>query len=139
MSQLDAYLTFDGNCAEAMRFYERVLGGKIEMMMKMSESPMKDQCGPGSGDRIMHSSLKVDGRLLMGSDAMGGQPYTPKAGFALSLVYPTVAAARAVFDRLAEGGKVDMPMDKTFWVEAFGMVTDRFGTPWMVNGGAATM
>ena len=79
MSQLDAYRTFDGNCAEAMRLYERVLGGKIEMVMKMSESPMKDQCGPGDGDRIMHSSLEVDGRLLMGSDAMGGQPYTPKA------------------------------------------------------------
>ena len=139
MSQLDVYLTFDGNCAEAMRCYERVLGGKIEMMMKNSESPMAEQCGPGMGERIMHARLALDGRLLMASDAMTGQPYPGMNGFSLTLVYKTVAEAERVFAALAEGGTVRMPMQKTFWVESFGMLTDRFGTPWMINGGAAAM
>ena len=139
MSQLDPYLTFDGNCAEAMRFYERVLGGKIGMMMKNSESPMAEQGSPSDGERIMHARVEIDGRLLMASDAMAGQPYTPMSGFSLTLVYPTTDKARRVFDALAEGGTVRMPLQKTFWVESFGMVVDRFGTPWMVNGGAATM
>ncbi len=139
MSQLDPYLTFDGNCAEAMRFYERVLGGKIGMMMKNAESPMAEQCAPSDRERIMHARVEIEGRLLMASDAMAGHPYTPMSGFSLTLVYATTDKARRVFDALAEGGTVRMPLQKTFWVESFGMVVDRFGTPWMVNGGAATM
>jgi len=134
MPQLDAYLFFDGNCAEAMRFYERTLGGKIEMMMTHAESPMRDQTPPGSADRILHASLSLDGRMLMASDAMVGAPYEGMKNFSLSLAYPTVADARRVFDALAEGGKVTMPMQQTFWAEAFGMLADRYGTPWMVSG-----
>jgi len=134
MPQLDAYLFFDGNCAEAMRFYERTLGGKIEMMMTHAESPMRDQTPPGSADRILHTSLSLDGRMLMASDAMVGAPYEGMKNFSLSLAYPTVADARRVFDALAEGGKVTMPMQQTFWAEAFGMLADRYGTPWMVSG-----
>jgi PhnB protein len=134
MPQLDAYLFFDGNCAEAMRFYERTLGGKIEMMMTHGESPMRDQTPPGSADRILHASLSLDGRMLMASDAMVGTPYEGMKNFSLSLLYPTVAEARRVFDALAEGGQVRMPMEKTFWAEIFGMLVDRYGTPWMVSG-----
>ena len=138
MPVLDSYLFFNGNCAEAMRHYERTLGGKLETMMTYAESPQPEQHPPGSEQRIMHASLIVDGRSLMASDTPAGQPATGMSGFSLSLSYPTAGEARRIFDALAEGGKVMMPMEKTFWAEAFGMLTDRFGTPWMVMGGVSS-
>ena len=138
MTQLDSYLFFNGTCADAMRFYERTLGGKLEMMMTHGESPVAGESPPGSADRILHARLVIDGRILMASDSMVGQPYEGMKGFSLSLIYPTAAEARRMFDTLAQGGQVTMPMDKTFWAEAFGMLVDRFGTPWMVNGGMAS-
>ena len=137
MLQLDTYLFFDGNCADAMRFYERTLGGKLQLMTH-GESPMAAQTPPGSANRIMHARLELDGRLLMASDSMVGQPYEGMKGFSLSLIYPTVAEAQRIFAALAEGGQVTMPIAKTFWAEAFGMLVDRFGTAWMVNGGMAS-
>jgi len=137
MHQLNTYLFFDGTCADAMRFYERTLGGKLALMTH-AESPMAAQTPPGSADRIMHARLDFDGGMLMASDWMAGQPYGGMKGFSLSLIYPTAAEARRMFDTLAQGGQVTMPMDKTFWAEAFGMLVDRFGTPWMVNGGMAS-
>ena len=74
----------------------------------------------------------------MASDSMVGQPYEGMKGFSLSLIYPTVADAQRVFDALAKGGQVHMPLQKMFWAEAFGMLVDRFGTPWMINGGMAS-
>jgi PhnB protein len=134
MSNLSPYLFFDGNCAEAMRFYERMLGGKLDLM-KASDSPVAAEIPPGSGDHILHARLVLDdGRVLMASDWIAGQPYPGEKGFSLSLGYPTVAEAQRVFDALAEGGRVNMPFQRTFWAEAFGMLEDRFGTPWMVNG-----
>jgi PhnB protein len=121
-----------------MRFYERTLNGKLEMLMTHAESPMAAQAPPGSADRIMHARLVIDGRVLMASDSMVGQPYEGMKGFSLSLIYPTVADAQRVFDALAKGGQVHMPLQKMFWAEAFGMLVDRFGTPWMINGGMAS-
>ncbi len=138
MPVLDSYLFFDGTCAEAMRFYERTLGGKLQMMMTYGEAPDPKQCPPGSQDRIMHASLSIDGRSLMASDTPAGQPAGAMNGFSLSLAYPTAEEARRAFDKLSEGGKVTMPVDKTFWAEAFGMLTDRFGTSWMVMGGMSS-
>ncbi len=138
MPQLDSYLFFNGDCAQAVRFYERVLGAKLQMMMTYGESPEPENCPAGSKDRIMHASLLLDGRTLMASDVPADQPTPGMSGFALSLNYPTVEEARKTFDALADGGKVMMPMGKTFWAEAFGMLTDRFGTPWMVGGGASS-
>ena len=132
MSNLNAYLTFDGNCAEAMRFYESILGGKLELMT-MGQSPMAGQVPAGGAERIMHAKLEVDGTALMASDSMAGQPYSGMHGFSLSLSYPTAAEGQRVFDALAAGGQVTMPFGKTFWAEGFGMLVDRFGTPWMVN------
>jgi PhnB protein len=137
MLQLDTYLFFDGTCADAMRFYERTLGGKLHLMTH-GESPMAAQTPPGSANRILHARLELDGRLLMASDSMVGQPYERMKGFSLSLIYPTVAEAQRMFAALAEGGQITMPIGKTFWAEAFGMLIDRFGTPWMVNGGMAS-
>ena len=132
---LDAYLTFDGTCAEAMRFYEQTLGGKLEMMMPVGQSPLARQMPAGSGNRIMHATLIVGDRRLMASDSMIGHPYQGMHGFSLSLAYATVEEGQKVFDALAAGGEVRMPLQKTFWADGFGMLTDRFGTPWMVNCG----
>ena len=140
MSQLDTYLFFDGNCADAMRFYERTLGGKLDLMTH-GDSPMAAQMLPGSANRnrILHARLELDGgRILMASDSMAGQPYEGMKGFSLSLVYPTIAEANRMFTALAEGGQITMPIAKTFFAEAFGMLVDRFGTPWMVLGGMAS-
>lgn len=138
MPVLDSYLFFNGNCAEAMRFYERVLGGKMEMMMTYGQSPQPEHCPAGSQDRIMHARLVLDGRALMASDTPASQPNPGMNGFSLSLNYPTADEGRRVFDALAASGKVHMPMGKTFWAAAFGMLADRFGTPWMVSGGASS-
>lgn len=137
MHQLDAYLFFDGTCADAMRFYERSLRGKLSLMTH-AESPVAAQTPPGSANRILHARLELDGHALMASDSMVGHPYEGMKGFSLSLTYPTASDAQKVFDALAQGGKVTMPMQKTFWAEGFGMLVDRFGTPWMVGGGMAS-
>ena len=134
MAQLDTYLFFDGTCADAMRFYQRILGGKLDMMTN-AQSPVADQTPPGSGDRILHARLDIGGRLLMASDAMVGKPYEGMKGFSLSLIFATPDEAKRVFDALADGGRVVMPLDRTFWADAFGMLVDRFGTSWMVNAG----
>jgi PhnB protein len=135
MPMLDSYLFFNGTCAEAMRFYERTLGGRMETMLTYGQSPVPDQCTAADKDRIMHACLVLDGRLLMASDCPADQPVPPMGAIALSLNYPTAAEARRGFDLLAAGGKVTMPLGETFWVETFGMLTDRFGVPWMVGGG----
>ncbi|AEG93843.1 VOC family protein [Ramlibacter tataouinensis] len=134
MPQLDSYLFFNGNCADAMRFYERTLGAQLETMMTFGQSP---DPMPGTNERnkhlIMHASLLLDGRRLMASDLPPGMPHQPMAGFSVSLNYATAPEARKTFDALAEGGQVTMPFGKTFWADGFGMLTDRFGTPWMVG------
>jgi PhnB protein len=136
MPQLNAYLSFNGNCAEAMQFYETALEGKLEALLKGSQSPMADQMPPGSADRVMHARLVLDNGVLMAGDSMpGGNAYEGMKGFSMALTYPDAAQAQKVFDRLSEGGTVTMAMAGTFWADAFGMLVDRFGTPWMVNGG----
>jgi PhnB protein len=143
MPAIDSYLFFDGQCAEAMRFYERTLGGKLQALMKYSDSPEPaDEACAGGGrpdpDRVMHAALAIDGRMLMASDMPTPGQHPKMAGFGLSLHYPTAAEARRAFDALAAGGSVTMPMQQTFFADAFGMLTDRFGTPWMVGGGGRT-
>lgn len=130
---LDSYLFFNGNCADATRFYERTPGGKIQAMKTYGEAPQAQQSPAGSGDRIMHARLEIDGRVLMASDLPAGRPDRGRSGFALSLSYPTAEEARRAFTALADGGTVTMPIQKTFWAEVCGMLTDRFGTAWMVG------
>ena len=136
MPMLDSYLFFDGQCAEALRFYERTLGGKLEALMTYAESPQPNPACGSDPERIMHACLLLDGRMLMASDMPPGQGAVRPGGFALALNYPSAAEANRVFDALSAGGSVTMPPQKTFWAETFGMFTDRFGTPWMVGGGA---
>jgi PhnB protein len=134
MPVLDSYLFFHGDCAEAMRFYERTLGGKLEALMTYGESPDPQQCPVESRDLVMHARLVIDGRALMASDTPPGHAPAAKGGFAISLGYEKAQDARRIFDALSQGGTVTMPMQKTFWAETFGMLTDRFGTTWFVGG-----
>ena len=133
MTEISTCLVFPGNCAEAMRFYERALSAKIETMMRHKDSPLKDQIPPGSADGIMFARLNVDGAVITAMDDMASATPAPNHGFWVSLVYKTPAEAKRTFEALEKGGKVVMPLQKTFWAEAFAMVTDRFGTPWMIN------
>lgn len=130
-----AYLSFPGNCAEAMRFYAQALGGQLDLITA-AQTPMADQMPPGSGHLIMHARLGLpDGGTLYAGDAMPGMPpYEGIKGVSLTLNYATTAEAQRIFDALSAGGKVGMAMHETFWARSFGMLTDRFGTPWLING-----
>jgi PhnB protein len=130
--EMNPYLLFDGRCEAAFRFYEKVLGGKIVFMMRHGESPMAEQTPPDARDQIMHARLAVGDEVLMGSDAPG-DCYEEAKGFSVTLSYDDPAEAERVFNALAEQGTVRMPFQKTFWAAGFGMLTDRFGIPWMVN------
>ncbi len=133
MNRPDAYLFFDGNCAEAMRFYERVLGGKIDTLMTAGESPEAANFPPESRNRVLHSHLAFDSGALMASDWMAPQPFEKKQGFSLSVTAKTVDEGKRLFDELSAGGHATMPFGKSFWSEGFGMLIDQFGTPWMVS------
>lgn len=134
MPQPIPYLAFDGDCAEAMAFYQEVLGGEL-FVMTGGESPMADQIPPEHRHRVIHARLTLDdGLLLYGGDSPASMPHQGMHGFSLSLNYDTVAEAEEVFNALSQGGKVSMAFGDTFWAKKFGMVTDRFGCHWMVNG-----
>lgn len=131
--QIHPYLNFNGQCAEAFRFYEQLLGGKIDSMFTFGESPMADQMPPEMHDRVLHASLKVgDHFLLMASDSPPDRHQTPQ-GLWVSLHIEEMAEAERTFNALAEGGTVVMPFEPTFWAAGFGMAIDRFGIPWMLN------
>ena len=135
MTQAIAYLGFDGNCADAMRFYEQALGGKLEMLMSGADSPMAAQMPKEFLHRIMHARLALPGGgLLYAGDTPTNVPYEGIKGVSITVDYPTVAEAQRVFDALAAGGRVTMAMQESFWARRFGMLVDRFGTPWIVNG-----
>ncbi len=129
------YLFFNGRCEEAIEFYRRALGAKVEMLMRNKESPEPAPPGmlpPGSGDKVMHATLRIGDGVIMASDGTcSGKPEF--AGFSLSLAAKDAADADRLFGALADGGKVQMPLGKTFWSARFGMVTDRFGVGWMIG------
>ena len=136
MPQPTAYLAFDGNCAEAMRFYEKVLNAKLQALMSNGDSPMAAHVPPEQHQRILHAYLVLpnNGGALMAGDCMVGRPYEGMKGFSLTLNYETTLQAEDVFRALSEGGTINMPMQAAFWAKSWGMLTDRFGTPWIVNG-----
>jgi len=135
MTQAIAYLGFDGNCADAMRFYEKALGGKLEVLMSGAESPMADQMPKEFAHRILHARLALPGGgLLYAGDAPANMPYEGIKGVSIAVDYASVAEAEKVFNALAAGGQVTMPMQSAFWAKRWGMLIDKFGTPWIVNG-----
>ena len=128
---IQPYLMFNGRTDEALGFYARTLGAKIEMLMRFKEAPDQSMIPPGSGDKVMHACFRIGDSALMASDG-GCNQQTSFQGFALSLTVPNEAEADRVFAALGDGGQVQMPLAKTFFSPRFGMVADRFGVSWMV-------
>jgi PhnB protein len=133
--QIESYLTFNGNCEEALAFYARCLDGKVVTLMRFEGSPMdNDQLRPGWKNKIMHATFEAEGGRFMASDGMPGMPAPQYGGFSLSIYVPgDVEKARRMFDALAAGGQVTMPFAPPFWGGHFGMLKDKFGVPWMVS------
>jgi PhnB protein len=129
---VNPYLGFSGSCREAFEFYARTLGGKIEAMLTHAESPMADQTPAAWRDKIMHARLAMGDQILMAGD-MTPEHYQKPVGFSVSVVVDDAREAERIFAAFADGGTVGMPLQETFWAIRFGTVTDRFGTPWMVN------
>ena len=130
--QLNPYLLFNGNCAEAFKFYEETLGGKILASFTYNGSPAAEHAPPEWGDKVMHATIAIGDQKLMGSDPPPGHYEAPK-GMSVSISLSDRDKGERIFNALAEGGTTIMPFAKTFWASGFGMCTDRFGIPWMVN------
>lgn len=128
----NTYLTFNGNCAAALKFYEQHLGAKIEMLMNHRELPAAEQVPAEWRDKVMHARLKLGDSILMASDAPPDRYNEPK-GFSVSLSVDSPAEAERIFAALAEGGRIQMPLQQTFWAARFGTLVDKFQIPWMVN------
>ena len=126
------YLFFNGNCKEAFEFYASVLGGKIAAMVPHAGSPAETSVPVDWRGKIMHAHLEVQGQVLLASD-VPPQYAQRMQGFHVSLTAKDIGEAERIFAALSEGGKVSMPLGETFWSPRFGMLTDRFGTPWMIN------
>lgn len=130
--QLNPYLSFDGNCEQAFQFYAKVLGAKIDAMIRGSDTPIVNDIPQDRRDKIMHARLSVGGTILMGGD-MQGDCYQKTQGMTVTINIEKPAEAERVFKELAAGGNVEMALQETFWAQRFGTLTDRFGTPWMIN------
>ena len=136
MKAVNPYLNFSDTCEAAFEFYKSVFGGEFATVMRFKETPAEVMEVPASeAEKIMHMALPLgQGTLLMGSDvpeAMG--PVTTGDNFAISLSAGSEAEATALFNKLSAGGQVTMPLDKAFWGDYFGMLTDKFGVQWMVS------
>jgi PhnB protein len=130
--QINPYLFYNSNCEAALKFYEKVLGAKIEMMLRNEEAPESMPTPPDRKKMIMHARISINGEILMASDAPPDHFHKPQ-GFAVSLTVNDPTEAERKFKALSEGGSTGMPFGKTFFSKGFGMCTDQFGIPWMVN------
>ena len=129
--KLNPYLNFNGQCAEAFEFYQRVLGGNIMSSMTWGEMP-DAEIPAEMKNRIMHISLQMGDVWLMGADSPPDR-YEKPQGISVALHYEKASEGEKIFNSLAEGGNVLMPFQKTFWAAGFGMCVDRYGIPWLVN------
>jgi PhnB protein len=132
--QINAYLSFDGKCEEAFQLYEKLFGGKIDAIHRFGGSPMASQLPPEWAEKVMHIRLSVGSSEIMGADTPPGRGGEgPAKRFCMSIGLKDQEQAKRLFDGLAEGGSVQMPLQPTFWAAQFGMLVDRFGIPWMIN------
>jgi PhnB protein len=127
------HLCFNGNCEAAFRFYERLLGGRIQTLQTYGESPLAEQTPAHLRNRIIHATLNLGTQDLFGADVMP-EDFEQPAGFFIALNVGDIERARTVFAALSEGGEVRMPFAQTYWSRGFGIVIDRFGTPWEISG-----
>jgi len=130
--QIQPYLFFEGRCEEALQYYSRHLGAKVEMLMRYKDSPEPPPPGMNTpGDKVMHASVRIGDSVLLASDGhCSGKAHF--GGFSLSLTVADDAEAKRIFNALADGGEVRMPLTSTFFASSFGMLTDRYGVAWMV-------
>jgi PhnB protein len=130
VKEIVTYLNFDGNCGEAMKFYEKCLGGELHLM-PFSETNVDHP--KEAKDRIIHARLRNGSAVLMASDTMPGMPFQQGNNFAVCIQCESLEEIEQVFTAIGEKGKVTMPLQDTFWGARFGMLTDRFGINWMFN------
>lgn len=130
--QVNAYLSFKGQCEAAFKFYEQCLGAQLGPIFRYAGTPLADTVPAEWQTKVMHASVIVGEQVLMGADIVPDRYEEPK-GFSLSLHMKSAREADLVFHELAKEGRVVLPLEKTFWAERFGMVIDRFGIPWMIN------
>jgi PhnB protein len=129
---IQPYIFFDGRCEEAAEFYRHALGAEVTALVRFKDSPDPGMCPAEDGNKVMHMSLRIGETTLLASDGRcEGKPSFQ--GFSLSLTVAGEADAERLFGALAEGGQVQAPLAKTFFSPSFGMVTDRFGVPWMIH------
>lgn len=131
---MNPYLSFNDQCEAAFNFYAKVLGGKIDGLLRNGESPMRDKVPAERHNLVMHAQMSIGSQIIMGAD-MPPDMLKPGGSIALTINYDTPEEAERVFHALAEGGTVNMPIGPTFWAKRFGALTDKFGVPWLVNGG----
>ena len=127
-------LVFNGECDAAFALYQQCLGGTITFRLTWGDSPMADQAPPEWRDKIIHATLTVSGKAISGGDVLPGQYKRPQ-GFQLQLDLDDATAAERIFEQLADGGLITVPLQQTFWAQRFGAVIDRFGIPWGINCG----
>lgn len=127
-------LFFAGDCDAAFALYQQCLSGSVTFRLTWGDSPMADKAPHEWRDKIVHATLDLDGAVIHGGDVLPGE-YRHPQGFQLQLNFVDAAAAERVFALLAEGGRVEVPLQETFWARRFGAVIDRFGVPWAVNCG----
>ena len=130
MIGVQPYLNFNGNCEEAINFYKDALGGEILYIQRYGDSPMK---GMGDDNAVMHCTLKVGDSHIMACDSPAGQPASTGSNISLAIGSNDPVGAEDIFNQMADGGSVTMPMQQTFWAERFGMLTDKYGINWMFN------
>ena len=131
--KVQAYISFGGRCEEALTFYKKSVGAQVTSLLRWKDSPdatMKPP--PGYEEKVMNAAFRIGETQLMADDGMGAKEAEFK-GMTLAIVVADDAEAKRVFTALAEGGSVQMPLAKTFWASSFGILTDKFGVPWMVN------
>jgi PhnB protein len=128
---IQPYLFFEGRAEEAIEFYKKTLGAKVEMSMRFKDAPDQSMISPGSGDKVMHAAIKIgDATMLMSDGRNSGKPNFQ--GFSLTIYPKDEAEADKLFGALSADGEVRMPMDKTFFAKRFGMLADKFGVGWMI-------
>lgn len=130
--QMDPYLSFKGECEAAFTFYARCLGGQLGAIFRYGGTPLAGNVSAEWSDKVMHGSMTLGDRVLMGAD-VAPESYEEPRGVSLSLQIESTADAERIFHELARDGRIVLPLEQTFWAARFGMLVDRFGIPWLIN------
>jgi PhnB protein len=131
--QLDTYLFFNGDCADALALYEAAFGAQIHTLIRFRDTPDAGNVAPEWQDKVMHAVFSLGANAIMVSDGQFGQPRRDYSGFTLSIAAGDAASGERIFTMLSDGGTVLTPWQSTFFTQGFGMLKDRFGVPWLIN------